>query len=501
MPTLAVFLLVSAILAYGVTIRLIGQVHYRYAQQDFLSGNEYPAIQQLLTALRYQPMDQAIHKLLGQCYQKASNGANQTQIAWALAQRSKSHLRTAFRLNALDPETAYGLALTESRLKQLFTHIFPTRKHNPFNPLPYFQEAIRLYPACYAYLLALARYQHRNNQPEQLEDIIQSLARIYPPGVRNLTRELFWSPSAEIAVKKGLQEAIDTDISPRIAHQELAILLDKGKDLAGAILHYRQALSLPTKRNTPVEYFHLGRLYLKNGQSGEAEYCFFKGLDISPDRDRQISDLLRDYQQVDSSALLHFYDQVKLRYPISTTVELALIRSLFELKHFNQAQDMLDSLTLRDPRADVYYWHSRIAEIRKDWDRMELSIQKATVLDPNNPTYLRLFINLLKKMGKWETAEQTLNRLIESLNPPQHALFEERAQMRFNRKDYAGAVDDWKESLRVKPDRHDPMARIAESFVQLGDLKQAIVYFRQAAGLAPDNAGYRQKIVRLEAGK
>ena len=104
-------------------------------------------------------------------------------------------------------------------------------------------------------------------------------------------------------------------------------------------------------------------------------------------------------------------------------------------------------------------------------------------------------------MVKWETAKQTLNRLIGSLNPPQHALFEERTQMRFNRKNYVGAIEDWKESLGIKPDRHDPMGRIADTFIQLGDLKQALAYFRQAAGLAPDNAVYRQKIVRLEAGK
>ncbi|MFZ3045344.1 MAG: tetratricopeptide repeat protein, partial [Desulfatirhabdiaceae bacterium] len=418
-----------------------------------------------------------------------------------LSQQAKSHLLTAAKLNPFDPETVYALALTETRLEQLFPGIFPQRRYNPFNPLPLYREAIRRYPNSRPYHLAMARYLYARHHPEEMIAEVQTLARINPDGAASLMQEPFWSPSIRDAVKNGLEQAIATNINPRMAHQQLAALLENEKDWAGALAQYRRMLQLPAGRNTAGEYFHLGQLYWKNDQRKEAEFCFFKSLDTSPDRDGQILALFNQDQQYDAASLLDFYNQVNIRYPVSARMELALIRSLIALKHFNLAGDLLQqSLNRREPSAETFYLISLIAENQKDWERMEPAIQKATVLDPLNMQYRRIFVNLLKQIGKLTSAEQELDNIIAMTSPATSPLYQERAQMRFNRKDYSGANSDWEEALRFTPNQANLLAQIADSHYKQGNLNQAIFFYRKASVADPQNPRYQQKIRDLSGG-
>ena len=123
-------------------------------------------------------------------------------------------------------------------------------------------------------------------------------------------------------------------------------------------------------------------------------------------------------------------------------------RYLIDLKQYRKAQRILTDLNRRIPDAEAYYWLARIDEIEKDFDAMELHIQKATVLDPSNMNYRQMFYGLLKRLGKLETAEREIDLMIQNSENPSPQLFDERAKLRQNRKDYTGAVEDWKSAIR-----------------------------------------------------
>jgi tetratricopeptide (TPR) repeat protein len=303
-----------------------------------------------------------------------------------------------------------------------------------------------------------------------------------------------------MAAKAGLQQAISDGIDLRTAHEKLSDLLVTEENWSDALEHYRRAIEVPTATNTSGDYCHLGWLYLKNARYTEAEIWFFTCLDTSHDRERDISDICREYQPVGAEALMAFFTGVRGRYPLTTKMELALARSLIALKHINQAEDILIALAQRDPSsANVHYLLSRIAEIQKDWDRMELAIQKATVLDPTNLQYRQIFYDLLKRMGKLSAAEQELDRIIAATQNPGLQILEERAQMRWNRKDYPGAIQGWEEGLKIAPTRANLHANIAEAHIKLGNLKQAIAHYQKALTLDPQNKQYQQKIRDLDA--
>ena len=131
------------------------------------------------------------------------------------------------------------------------------------------------------------------------------------------------------------------------------------------------------------------------------------------------------------------------------------------LTPYHQAQRILKELNQERPTAEACYWLARIAEKKKDWDSMELAIQKATVLDPENSRYHLIFSKVLKRLMKLERAEKEAGLALDYSVEPSHWLFNYRAWIRWSRKDYQGAVKDWKSAIAVKPRKASFYARAA----------------------------------------
>ena len=487
-------LTVSFAAVYFLGQRLIAQLYCRAGQDEMYAGRFDRAIGLFDKALGYCPGSAAIQSLDGWGYERAAEKDTSAVRAWQLSLQAKAHFHRSFLLNPMDAETAYGAALAEASLEDLFPVIYPRRKYNPFDAVFFFQTAIRLFPNAPAYQLAFARFLGRHNMPDMLPSVVLSLARIYPDGCDSLLRESFMTPLLKASVQSGLKQAIAENISPGIARQRLSELLLSEGDISGAIYQYRKALSSPAAPGTSVEYLHLGRLYLQNGQQSEADACFLKGIRLSQNRDQEVIELLRRYRQEGSEAMLDFFTRVKAQYPLSTKTELALIQNLIELKQLNRAQDVLTPLNRRSPTAEGFYLLSRIAEMRKDWSGMEAAIRKATALEPGNMQYRQVFVSLLMRMGKLDIAEQELDAMIASSRQPSLQLYTERAQIRLNRKDYTGAVSDWESALQIAPRQANLYAQIAEAYIQLGKLPQAISFYQKALALDPENVQWRQRI-------
>ena len=171
---------------------------------------------------------------------------------------------------------------------------------------------------------------------------------------------------------------------------------------------------------------------------------------------------------------------------------------LMDMKQYRRAQRILTDLNKQNPNAEAYYWLARISETEKDFDAMELQIQKATVLDPSNMNYRQMFLGLLKRLGKLDTAEKEIGLMIQNSDNPSPRLFDERAKLRRNRNDYTGAIEDWKSAIRLAPKNAAFCADIAEVYMKLGNLPLAIKYYQQAVQLDPGNKGYAGKYKKLK---
>ena len=142
--------------------------------------------------------------------------------------------------------------------------------------------------------------------------------------------------------------------------------------------------------------------------------------------------------------LYRFYQHVSRRFILSYQIDILLARCLIDLNRYNKACQILIDLNQKEPTAEVYYWLARIAQAEKDWDSMELAIQKATVLEPKNSHYHLIFSRLLKQIKKLERAEKEADLAIKHSAKPSPWLFNHRAWIRWAKKNYMGTARDWR---------------------------------------------------------
>ena len=496
----ALILLLSVVALYFVSFRLISRIQYQRAK-DLLHKEYYDlAASHLKKAYYYQPNDHKILKELGKAYHKLGQLKPGAKGAFPFSLKAKDYYLEANRLNPLDAETAYGLAREEVRLERLYKYLYPENKDNPYQALPYFKKAVLLRPNGILYHYALARYLYDHDKEEELLSVARTLSRIYPPTYYYLKKEPFWSPPVKEAVKRGLEEAIEEGSSLRDAHKAMSALLAGEEKWAGAISHYRQALCYQAFNNSAGDYIHLGGLYLKNGGLEEAEESFFKGLDLSRSKEKTLERLYRIYKdEGHMEELYRFYQQASRRFILSYRMDILLARYLIDLSRYNKARQILIDLNQKEPTAQAYYWLARIAQIEKDWDSMELAIQKATVLEPKNSHYHLLFSQVLKRVRKLDRAEKEAGLAIKNSAKPSPGLFNHRAWIRWAQKDYLGAVKDWKLAIRLNPKRAAFYAQAAEAYRMLGYWPAAMDYYQKAMKLDPENKRYNKRYQELKA--
>jgi len=324
-----------------------------------------------------------------------------------LTKQSKDYYLKAVQLNPLDSETVYGLARGEERLESLYKQMYPDKKEIPYNPLPYFKEAVRLRPNGISYNYALTSYLYKQGNEKEFLETVQRLVRIYPNAYYYLKREKFWSPEVRNICKKGIEEATDKGISVREAYIILSSITAEDKEWRTAISYYQKAMREKTFENNTGNYIILGSLYLKDGQSENAEICFFHGLKISKSKEKDLARIYPIYKNENQSErFCQFYQEITRHFILSYQSDILLARALTDLKKYQDAKEILNQLNQKEPYAEAYYWLARIAELEQDWDSMELAIQKATVLDPKNRTYHQVFANVLRRLKKYDRANK-----------------------------------------------------------------------------------------------
>jgi len=496
--TLILLLCVAA--GYYLSLRLISQIHLVKAQNHMQAGHYGLVSASLQKAYKYQPKEYRIPKQLGAATRKSGALNNTARSAYFQAQKARNYFLEAFRLNPLDVETAYNLAVVEQRLKHLYPLLHTNAEDNPHNPLPFYQQAIRLRPNGIRIHYALARYLYQEGRQDELLKVIHTLTRIFPGTYYHLKQEKFWSASVKAACKLGLQEAIQENIAAATAHRIFSNIMAGEQDWDAAIRHYQAAIQMQPLNKTQSMYFHLGRLYLHNRHLKAAQTSFLKGLALSHNRDKQLESLYHVFKNAGyTEEFYDFYKEVNQRFSLSARTGILLARTLMDLKQYNQARRILEDLNAQELSATVCYWLARIAQLEKDWDKMELAIQKATVLEPDNIQYRRLFLSVLKRLKKIESAQRELELIIQYSDKPSANLFSEKAQIKWLRKDYSGAVKDWQAAIRLQPGSAGFYARTAEAWIMLGKWSLAVEYYQKAVKLDPDNQKYQKRLLELNS--
>ena len=496
---IASILVLSLSAVYFLSLRLISQLHFHKAKNHLHDGHYGLAINLLEKALHYQNNGFTMWNHLGRAYHKLGQLKPAGQ-ALLMAKESKQAYLKAAQLNPLDAEAAYGLAREEARLEQLYAYLHPDKDDNPYHAFPYYKEAIRLRPNGISYHYALARYLHQQGKTEALLPIVTNLARIYPSAYNHLRKEAFWSPKVKEAVKKGIQQAIEEGRASERAHIQMSSLLRDEQDWAGAISHYKKALALQKGDEQSAGYLHLGHLYLEDARLKDAEESFVKALSMSANREKDLEGLYGAYQRKGySEELFQFYERANRIFPLSPRMDILLARTLIDMEQYDEAKPILRELNKKEPNADAYYWLFRIAQKENDLDQMELSIQKATVVDPRNSQYHLIFSQVLNRMKKLDRAEKEAGLAIQHAAKSSIGLFNHRASIRWNKKDYEGAINDWKSALTMQPGNASLHARVAEAYLKKGDLSKARTHYQKALQLNPNNKTYKVKLEALKA--
>jgi len=396
----------SGTLLYVVSNQLVSQIYYTKAKSALKGNNPWIAVRYLKAAIRYQPNDFMFWRKLAEVYNTVGEQEGSIRRAFMYADRARKAYLESNRLNPLDASTVIGLAMSEARLQQLYPHLYPDNTKNPYNPIPYFNAAVKLKPNGIQYHLALARYLYQTGRGQMLLQVAQSLARMFPGGVYGLKGEPLWSSEVQAAVKKGLQDAIDEKIVAKEAHRSLSHILAAEQNWSEAILHFNKALSYQ-KEISVGDYIQLGRMYLYSNTPEESIVRFINALTISPEKENRFAAITKIF---DNRSHQHefslFYSDIENHFLLSPEMQIIAAKKFIDLKQLDKARRVLTAVNDYRPNGDAYYWLARIAEIEKDWDAMEINIQKATVLEPTNEHYRNVFMQLRKRLGKDKGAEK-----------------------------------------------------------------------------------------------
>ena len=502
-PLCFLILILSILLVYQLYPRFVSQIHHHQAKNLLLKKYYGLALSHLRKAIHYQPGDYGIQRELGNTCYKLAELKTDPEGAFLLTRQAKDYYLKSIHLNPLDAATAYGLARGESKLERMHQYFHQEKKNNPYHPLPYFKRAITLNPYGMLTHYIMARYLYRHQKEEELLSTIRTMARIYPSVHWYLEKEVFWGLPVKEAFKTGLQQAIDQNTFGKEAHKAMSYFLAGEEDWPGAISHYTKALQHQVKRNDTEDFIELGRLYLNNGQFKEAETSFLTCLKISRKKEEDLERLYYLYKRENyTERIFRFYQHVSERFTLSSRMNIFMARSLIDLKRYYAAQQILIDLNQKDPTAEAYYLLARIAKAEDDWDNMELTIQKATVLDPMNSKYHLLFSRVLYRLRKLARAEEEADLAIKHQSEFSPWFFDHRAWIRWDRKNYSAALQDWKAAIKLESNKKDKAyfyAQTAEAFSKLGDLTLAIDYYQKAVELDPENKKYQKRFPELSA--
>lgn len=500
LPRLCLAVLIAALaalVAVALGFRLYGQLHLLWAERARNENDLHGAAAHLIRSADFLQGGGAVQQKLGEVCLEIGESRKRPAEMFEWASRAAAHFEAAMRENPLDPQNAYGRARSDSFREKIYPVVFKG-KQSPYDPLRYFQEAIRLRPNSTTYRYALSRYLYLWSRTTELAESLRHLARIRPNIVGHLMREPFWNDRARDAVRRGLEDSLGKRRELSAVHTALARLAAEVEHWSEAARHFRRAMDLQAGKPSEQQWTHLGQLKLRAGDAAGAADCFLQGLAVSTNREALLRSIFSFYRGAkQEEAFGKFHVRARRRFSLASDSELLLVQSYLRAGKLAEARKILESAIDAAPTGDAYYWLSLVAEKEQDWNAMELAIQKATVLSPNSERYRKRFIGLLLRLKKYHSAEYQLGVLIDEADSPDAGLYHQRADLRWRLGDFVGAAQDWQSAIGIAPGRAEYYARAAEAYIQTGDWSRAVDCYRRAVALDGENHRYKRRYREL----
>ena len=499
---ISLIVIFSGFSCYFLSLRLSALIYDMRAGKLLKKGAHSTAISMLQKATRLQPSDYKLQKNLAGAYRQSALSNSDVTHFKQLMKQSKQHYLAAIRLNPFDAGNVFSLALVESRLEKAELRLKSNKNPDSYKTRTYFERAIGLNPNQTYHRYALMHYLHSHNQTDAFLQSISVMTRINPETYHYLKKESFWSSPVKEATIQGLNRAIKANIMPLDAYLALSELFDKDKQMDRAVQSYKKMIALKPSSDNNIfnNYIRLGQLNLKRGRSELAVQNFLTALDLSKKRDDTLEQIYFVYRREKCDAL---YEQLHLKLkrhhfdPVRT--DMIYARSFFDHKNYAKAKQIFNKIINLKPVAPAYYYLARIAQSEKDWDAMEQASVNAMALDPNNISYIQMLCGVYWRLNKLDMLESELDKAIERVKTPSSRLFEGRARLRLKRKDFTGAINDWKAAIRLEPKRDYCYAQLAETYLKSGDLNKASAYYQQAIQINPRNKNYLKKLKAIKA--
>ncbi len=494
----AAILFLSASSFWALSHRLAGHVHKAMGAR-FLEAETFDsAADHLNRAAGYLPQDSEIHRMLGDLSLERSIGAMEMEQIFDHAVASADHFSKALALNPMDAESAFGLARVRERMEILAGYGYSCVPCPDADAGHFYRTALKLRPNGIRFAYGLARYLHAKGLERELRETVRRLARTYPPVVRHFRSEPFWSPEIREACREGLRAAVAEGISLRHAHEQLSELFAQEEGWDEAISHYEAAMEIDVRQNTSRTLFRLGMLNLKAGGETRAVGLLLDAVAASHDPEaemKRVFDLFAQQKRADPAE--EFHSILKERFPLyRERVEILWARFLMDQKRLDEARGVLEAVA-QGAGAEAYFLLARIAQEEKDWDRAELAIQKATVLEPRNVQYHLMFSRVLQRLGKLDRAQHQADAVIRLSPEPTPGTYNHRANIRWRRGDPAGAAEDWKQASHLAPNQPVFHAKLGRAQEKLGNRDLAVSHYKAALALEPDNDRYRRQLRAL----
>ena len=275
----------------------------------------------------------------------------------------------------------------------------------------------------------------------------------------------------------------------------------KEGDTTTAIYYYEKTEPQDGYRDNSHYFIGIGNLQLQAKQYDAAVTSFLKGLEQGSlsERRKRLNRVFGYYRRDNEfSAFLKFCDAAEQKFNTGDLVEFLRAEALFQMGQYGFARSHLLKISSRKYLSRSFALRARIAEKQKDWDEMELTSQRATVLDPENYSYFVLFSRSLTRQKKYIQAERAASEAIDISHGKSPWLYNHRAWIRWSLKNNDGALKDWEHAVSISPDNAGFYYNMGRVYERGGNLPAAIEQIEKAIRKAPGKKEYRNKLSALK---
>lgn len=431
------------------------------------------------------------------------SGIHSDSLETMLGKVEKAHtwFREAVELVPRDLDGWTGLARSTELLERLYP--FLKKSAYPERAQAHFERLLRLMPTNLYAVSLFIRYFDTRKLVRQRDEMVLRSIYLSPSLFYQLRNQPFYNLELEQKLKVVLLDSVRDNVFPEQAYRALSDISRREGDLHSAIKYFKKTKPQDEYGDRSGYFLALGNLQLEAKQYQAASTSFLTGLEkgsVHERRKRMNTVYYYYHRKKEYSAFLKLCDEVEHRFKTGDLLELLRAQCLFQMGQYGFARTHLLKISSNTFLAKSFALQARIAEKQKDWDAMELSSQRATVLDPENSSYHLLFSRSLVRQKKFIQAERAATAAIKSSsNQKSSWLYNNRAWIRWSLKDNEGALHDWERAVSLSPDNAGLYYNMALVYERGGNLPAAINQLERALRKAPGKKQYRDKLDMLKA--